>query len=72
MRKFRFTVALSAQKTRAIYAGQARFILVETDQGLKLQLPAANFREYVTADGIQGRFDVKIDANNKILALDRA
>ena len=71
MRKFRFTMALTPQKTRAIYAGQARFILVETDQGLKLQLPAANFLEYVTADGIHGRFDVKIDANNKILALRR-
>ena len=72
MRHFEFTMALSAQKTRAIYAGRARFILVETDRGLKLQLPAANFLEYVTDDGIHGRFDVKIDANNKILALRRA
>ena len=72
MRNFRFTMALNAQKTRAIYAGEARFILVETDQGLKLQLPAANFLEHVTADGIHGHFDVKIDANNKILALRRA
>ena len=71
MRQFRFTMALTAEKTRAIYAGQARFILVETDQGLKMQLPAANFLEYVTAGGIQGRFDVKIDVNNKILALHR-
>jgi hypothetical protein len=46
-------------------------ILVETDQGLKLQLPAATFLEYVNADGIHVRFDVKIDANNKILALRR-
>jgi hypothetical protein len=64
-------MALNAEKTRSIYAGEARFILVETDQGLKLQLPAANFLEYVTADGIHGRFDVKIDADNKILALHR-
>jgi hypothetical protein len=69
MRSFEFTLALSAQKTRSIYQGQARYILVESDQGLKLQLPAANFRDYVGADGIHGRFSVRIDAGNKILQL---
>ena len=71
MRSFEFNMALSAQKTRSIYEGQARYILVESEQGLKLQLPAANFRDFVTADGIQGRFHVQIDENNRILALRR-
>ena len=71
MRNFEFTLALSAQKIRSIYEGQARYILVESDNGLKLQLPAANFRSFVTDDGIQGRFSVSIDANNKIQALRR-
>jgi hypothetical protein len=69
MHKFEFDMALSAQKTQTIYEGQARYILVETDRGLKLQLPAANFYRYVTADGIQGRFSVKIDADNKIIKM---
>ncbi len=69
MPNFVFNMALSARQTRSIYEGQARFILVESEQGLKLQLPAANFRAYVNADGITGRFSVEIDVNNKILAL---
>ena len=69
MPKFDFNMALSADETRTIYAGQARYILVESAQGLKLQLPAVNFRSHVTADGIKGRFSVETDANNKILAL---
>ncbi len=69
MRTYEFDMDLSAAKTRSIYEGQACYILVESDQGLKLQLPAANFRDYVTADGIQGRFNVKIDASNKIIEL---
>lgn len=69
MRHFEFTMALSATETESIYRGQARYILVESDQGLKLQLAAANFRTYVTAEGIRGRVKVKIDANNKILTL---
>jgi len=69
MRNFEFTMALSAQKTQSIYQGQARYIVVESDQGLKLQLPAVNFRSYVTAQGIHGRFKVEIDPDNKIRAL---
>jgi hypothetical protein len=68
---FEFTMALSAPKTHSIYRGQARYILVASDQGLKLQIPAANFRGYVTRDGIHGRFRVEIDAHNKILLLRR-
>lgn len=69
MREFEFNMALSAQKTQRIYQGEARYILVESDQGLTLQLPAANFRDYVGANGIHGRFRVSIDAGNRILAL---
>ena len=69
MPKFEFNMALSADEIRSIYEGQARYILVESAQGLKLQLPAVNFRSHVTADGIKGRFSVETDANNKILAL---
>jgi len=69
MSKFEFTMALSAQQIQAVYRGRARYILVESDEGLKLQLPAANFRNFVTADGIHGRFRVTIDASNKLQAL---
>ena len=64
-------MAVSATEIESIYRGQARYILVESDQGLKLQLPAVNFRSYVTDEGIRGRFNVKIDANNKILSLQK-
>jgi hypothetical protein len=69
MPKFVFNIALSAQEIRSIYEGQARYILVESDAGLKLQLPAVNFRNFVTTDGIHGRFSVSVDANKKIQEL---
>jgi len=69
MPEFEFNMALSAQEIRSIYEGQARYILVDSDTGLKLQLPAVNFRNFVTTDGIHGRFSVTIDANNKIREL---
>jgi hypothetical protein len=71
MRQFEFNLALPAEKVEAIYRGRARYILVESDDGLKLQLPVANFRGFVSENGIQGRFSVSIDGNNKIQALHR-
>ena len=71
MHTFEFDMTLSATKTRTIYEGQARHILVESDQGVMLQLPASNFYRYVTAEGIRGRFSVDVDADNKIVALRR-
>ena len=69
MRRFEFNMALSAEKTHSLYAGRARYILVESDDGLKLQLPASNFRPFVTIDGIHGRFRVRIDNDNRIVEL---
>ena len=71
MREFEFYMALSAARTQAIYQGQARYILVESDRGVKLQLPAVNFRRYVADDGIRGRFAVRIDTDNRIIDLRR-
>ena len=68
-RTFEFSINLSAEKTQHIYQGQARYILVYTDDGLRLQLPAINFRQYVASNGIQGRFKVEIDDHNKIIQL---
>ena len=70
-RTYEFTIQLSSEKTRSIYQGQARFLLVYTDDGTKLQLPAQNFRSYVTSEGINGRFSVKTDNENKILQLNK-
>lgn len=71
MRRFDFSMALSPLKTEAVYRGHARYLLVESDEGLKLQLPATNFRAYVTDRGINGRFRVCIDDNNHVLELNR-
>ncbi len=68
-RRFEFDLSLSADKTERIYQGQARYILVYTDNGTSLQLPAINFRQYVDERGIQGRFEVEIDDKNKIIQL---
>jgi hypothetical protein len=66
---FEFSMDLSADKTLSIYEGRVKYILVLTDDRLKLQLPAASFRPYVSETGIQGRFRVKTDARHRLQKL---
>ena len=69
MRRFEFILALSADEIRRLYAGSARFLIVEDLRGIRLQLPLGNFRRFVGHDGIQGRFEVRIDDDNRIIEL---
>lgn len=64
-----FSLALNTEAIYSIYEGRTRFVLVRSDQGLRLQLPATNFRRFVTSDGIRGRFRVVLDDNNKLIEL---
>ncbi len=71
MRHFEFSLALSAEKLRQIYAGEKRSLLVESADGQKLQLPAWNFRGFVSKQGLFGHFSVDIDDDNRIIELRR-
>jgi hypothetical protein len=62
---------LSVEKTESIYQGQIKYIVVTTDEGLKLQLPATNFKPFVTANGILGRFLVETNEQNRLQRIDR-
>jgi len=52
------------------YSGAAASVVVYTDQGLKLQLPAAKFRPFLTQIGVKGRFRLTTDQNNKFVKLE--
>ena len=70
-RTFEFSINLPAEKTERIYQGKASYILVYTDDGTSLQLPARNFRNYVTEKGIRGRFIVETDDKHKLIRLQK-
>ncbi|TDJ30418.1 MAG: DUF2835 family protein [Gammaproteobacteria bacterium] len=51
--------------------GQAKYLLVVTDDGLKLQFPIGNFRAFVSEQGIQGRFRAETDERHRLLKLEK-
>jgi len=66
MQKMTFSLHISADRYRQYYAGRAKAVVVVTDDGRRLQFPAANLQPYVTHDGIQGRFEIVFDDHHKI------
>lgn len=53
------------------YSGAASTVLVVTEQGLKLQLPASRFRSFLTQLGVKGCFRLTTDQNNRFLNLEQ-
>lgn len=64
-----FSLNISYQAYQAHYSGGANKVLVVTECGLKIQLPTSRFRPFLTHSGIQGRFQLTTDQDNRFLRL---
>jgi len=71
MNTYTFTVNITYQSYLNHYSGAASTVLVVTDNGLKLQLPAARFRPFLSQLGVKGRFRVTVNAQNRLDTLEQ-
>lgn len=71
MPEYCFQFQVSREDYLRFYKGTASVIIARTDDGTRVQFPASAMREYVSADGIHGRFRLRTDDNNKLLSLER-
>ena len=65
----RFSLNISAERYLSYYQGQASRVSVIAEDGRRIELPANAFRPYITRQGIQGRFELLIDENNRLQGL---
>ncbi|EKO3451479.1 DUF2835 domain-containing protein [Vibrio fluvialis] len=70
MNRYFFSLSISYQAFLSHYSGAASTVLVLTECGLRLQLPAAKFRPFLSQIGVKGRFRLTTDQNNKFLKLE--
>ncbi|WP_375753984.1 DUF2835 domain-containing protein [Vibrio sp. HN007] len=70
MNQYTFRLDISYQTFLQHYSGAANHIMVFSEQGLKLQLPASRFRPFLTQIGVRGRFRLTTDQNNKFVKLE--
>jgi hypothetical protein len=68
---YQFSIYLSAAKTESIYQGQVKYIIVETEEGLKLQIPIHNFKPFVNSNGIRGSFRLITDDQNRLKKIEK-
>ena len=69
MKKITFGLSVSADQILRYYSGNAKAVIVTADDGRTLQIPADRFRPFVTQNGISGRFEITLDAHNKLIDL---
>ncbi len=69
--KIRFYVNVTNEEFLSIYRGTANALLVQAEDGRRIQIPANNFRKFVTAAGLQGRFEMELDRDNRLINLIR-
>lgn len=71
MKRMRFSLYISAEKYQAYYRGSAKFIRVQSEDGRMLKFPADKLQQFVSHNGIEGRFEITFDDNFKLLGLRR-
>jgi hypothetical protein len=64
-----FSVRISPEEVLAIYQGAIPKVIVISDTGLKIDMKASHFRQFTTSSGISGRFQMELDAQNKLVSL---
>jgi len=69
MNHYYFTISVTYQAYLQHYSGQASNVLIVTECGLKIQLPASRLRPFLTYGGIKGRFILATDSSNKFVEL---
>jgi hypothetical protein len=71
MTEYRFHLAIPAEDYLAYYEGAAQQVVVTLATGQRLQFPADSLRPFVSHEGVHGEFVLRVDANNKLQALER-
>lgn len=66
-----FSINLSYDKFLQVYQGHAKHVVTKAYDGRTLQFPAEILKPYLTHSGIQGRFVIYFDENNKFKSLEK-
>ncbi|NMH58430.1 DUF2835 family protein [Alteromonas ponticola] len=70
-RVYFFSISLSYKRCEAFYQPGNNSVIVTADTGHRIQIPTSRMRAFVTKQGIQGRFRMTIDNNNKIVSFEK-
>ena len=68
---FYFSINAPYKQCEVLYVPSMPDVVMVSESGLSVQVPTNRLRQFVTSDGIKGRFRMIIDANKKIKSFER-
>ena len=71
MNKYYFNMALSYERFLPVYQGQVKTLQVTDDFKWRIDIPAKHFRQFLTRDGLSGRFELTVQNDGKFISLNR-
>lgn len=67
MTRYIVELAISADELRRLYAGTANIVIArDRISGHTVRFPAGNLRPFVTAAGVFGQFELRVDGANRL------
>jgi hypothetical protein len=69
--QIRFYLNLSTEKYLSYYQGVVRAVSVMSVDGRRVTFPAEHLHRYITRDGVQCEFVLKVDSTNKFIGRER-
>jgi hypothetical protein len=70
-RRFHFWLDIPPDRLLAYYQGAADQVLATAQSGERVRFAARLLRPFVTADGVQGRFELEVDGRHRFVDLRR-
>lgn len=66
-----FVLNISAREVMRYYRGEVNMVAVTAEDGTRVRFHASNLRPYLNHAGVQGRFLLRFDPQNKLVELRR-
>ncbi len=67
----RFHLYVTADQLLEYYRGHASQVIVTAENGQRVSFPAVELRQFATPDGVEGYFELRFTAENKLVGLTR-
>ena len=69
-REYRLRLSIGPDEMLRYYRGSAAAVQALSEEGVRVRFPANTLRPFMTAQGIHGRFCLRVDGNNRVLGLE--
>lgn len=66
-----FSLNIPADDYLFYYQGKVKYILTSGLDGRKIKFPAGALRQFLTHDGVSGRFRLRFDEKHKLISIEK-